>query len=418
MPPPLPPGPAARPDSLPSWSLVVIFVAIAAPAWAQSVTAPLVSPGTGTLVAAAGVLPGATPAATRPSPAPFDLWGIALRPHANYQFLYGDGIQQHPGAGEKTAIHSLSPGVELSGDRWRADYTPTWTLYSNAAFADTVNHTASLSGSGSFLAGSYSFSDRYQFSDNPQVETGMQTREKINVATATANFEVARKIGYELSAAQSFQSNDLAPAQRDWSLTNAGHYQFASDWDGGVGVTVGYISVSNPGFDATYVRPHVSFRWRAADKITAFSSVGYENRRFRHDGADTLSTPVYSAGITYNPLATTSFTLIGNRSVQAAYYGNQVTQDTGWSASIRQRFLGVLNFSGAFAYGRARYVLTGGVIQFARDDATYSYQANLGTNFLRRGFVSLIYQRVRNQSTQAGYEFASNQAGFEIGFRY
>jgi len=80
-------------------------------------------------------------------PQPFKLGPITFRPHPYYHFLYNTGIKSSTNSSQRSIIQELSPGMTVDlGRHWTLDYTPTIRFYSNRAFRNSVDHSATLAG--------------------------------------------------------------------------------------------------------------------------------------------------------------------------------------------------------------------------------------------------------------------------------
>ncbi len=82
-----------------------------------------------------------------PAPSPFVFGPYSLDPHFLYRFLYTTGLQVRPGEPTTGYINSIAPGIGGDlGSHWTFDYTPTWMIYTNREFRDSVDHSAELTG--------------------------------------------------------------------------------------------------------------------------------------------------------------------------------------------------------------------------------------------------------------------------------
>src|SRR5436190_2252834 len=87
------------------------------------------------------------PPSSGPTPTPFIVGPLRLRPHLLLEFVDADGLQSRPGHPLSSRIETVAPGFLLEfGDRWSFDYTPSWKYYSNREFRDTLDHSLRLSG--------------------------------------------------------------------------------------------------------------------------------------------------------------------------------------------------------------------------------------------------------------------------------
>jgi hypothetical protein len=368
----------------------------------------------------AGLQPGATDEGlTNPSTAPLQ-WGlIAVRPHAFYRLTRGDGIQPSPGQQTTTTISTISAGLLFEiGKRWTADYTPTWTLYSNPVFSDTLDHLIDVKGHASFTDGTLQFTQRYASTNSPRIETGRQTHEETDDTSVSVNYSLGRKTRLEVILSQNLRFIEAAPNSYEWSMQDWFHYQISNRLDGAVGLGLGYVSVE-PGTDMDYTRPQVRIGWRPTNKLSFDVHAGAEQRHFRKQGAATLNSPTYGASAYYLPFEFTTLTLAGERAVTASYFAGQVNENTTWSIGLNQRLLQKLNFNATASRANTRYIPSGlSTIITTRDDTSYSYNLRLSTSFLRRGTIGVVYQHTRNSSDAAGFGFSSNQVGLEIGYSY
>ena len=180
-----------------------------------------------------------------PPASPFQFGSFTLKPHFLYRFLYGDGIQAIPGHESTTAVSSIAPGLFLSaGTHWALDYTPTWDLYSNHIFHNTVDEAAMLSGSYAASDWSVQFTQSYLYSSLPLIETGRQTTEETYTTGLDISFRLSRQILSETIFNQSLRYAITFPDSKQWSVLEWLHYQFGSQLDAAVGGNVGYIDMS------------------------------------------------------------------------------------------------------------------------------------------------------------------------------
>ncbi|MES2692292.1 MAG: hypothetical protein V4773_02390, partial [Verrucomicrobiota bacterium] len=195
---------------------------------------------------------------------------IAIRPHLYYRFLYGDGIEAGPGNPRETSIQSFSPGtlVEI-GKHWTFDYTPTWIFYSNAAFHDTFDHTASLGGR--YVYGDWIFggTQAYESSHAMLVETGRQTKQEKFTTGAEVGYRLGRHTSLEASVSRSSRDANSVSDAPEWTTSDWLQYS-SSDWlryhvspqlNFAVGVSFGFAEVS-VGDDMKFYQPQAQITWR------------------------------------------------------------------------------------------------------------------------------------------------------------
>jgi hypothetical protein len=64
------------------------------------------------------------------------------------------------------------------------------------------------------------------------------------------------------------------------------------------------------------------------------------------------------------------------------------------------------------------YGATSTAAESGREDENTFFSVNLGTSFAERGRVSVFYSHSRNSSTTSGFDYSSDQVGFQVGYRY
>ncbi|MDB6128696.1 MAG: hypothetical protein JWM35_2592, partial [Verrucomicrobia bacterium] len=101
-------------------------------------------------------------------------WGpIDIKPHALDRFVYSDGLLSVPGHPTNTYINTFSLGALLDiGRHWTFDYTPSWIVYTNKNFQNSIDHSLRFSGGAEFSDWLLQFSEGYSRTNTPLIETG------------------------------------------------------------------------------------------------------------------------------------------------------------------------------------------------------------------------------------------------------
>ena len=373
---------------------------------------------------------------------PFQWGPLTLRPHLFERFLYGSGIQSSPDHSSVTAINEFSPGFILdAGSHWSLDYTPTWTVYSSKDFNNTVEHSVGLTGKTTFEDWVLSLSQSYVSSDSPLVDTARQTSQEIYDTAINATRSLGSRMSLELTANQNFRftgdftngtnitqnSANNVTETLQWSTMDWLNYQFWPALGAGIGVGGGYVDV-NEGSDQAYEQIQGRLQWTATDKLSLQVQGGAEFRQFLDSGSGVTNqtrdiiNPIYSASIEYQPFETTTVTLSVNATVTSSYFTDLVTERTSLKADLSQRLFGKLDLSLSGGYQFTDYTglksgNSGGVSAGSTAEL-YSFDAKLGTAFLKRGTISALYHFSHNSSSDSGFGFSSHQVGLEVGYRY
>lgn len=360
-------------------------------------------------------------AATTPELAPFQAGPVSVLPHFLYRFLYGNGILAAPGHPSVTAINTVSPGVLFDlGSQWSLDYTASADFYSNSAFRTNVDQAVDLTGANTYDNWAWKFSQLYNYSSQPLVETGLQTTLTEYLTALKASYSLNSKVSIDTSLNQDYRITSDYPTTIEWSTLDMFNYHISPLLSTGLGVDLGYVDVSS-GMNQFYVAPEAQITLRATDKITVNLSGGVQHREFIGGTSGTqqnIDTPIFDISLQYQPQDSTKLTIGGGQAIEVSYFENQNTKNTNLRIALDQRLLEHFYLSASVERGRTEYLTSTDVMSSGRDDNDVSYNVRLSTTFIRRGTISILYQRFHNSSNFAGYEFTSNQTGFELGYRF
>lgn len=352
---------------------------------------------------------------------PFRYKFLTLRPHVDYQFLYGDGILVATNQPESTVIQTIAPGFRLDvGEHWNLDYTPSWTLYSNNHFQNTFDQAAKLTGGtvyGNWVLG---LSQSYVVTDTPQAETATQTKQTTYATAINGSYTINSKMSLDLGVDQDFVSADQFQSYREWSTLDWLNYHFWARFDMALGVGLGYDDVdASP--DMLFEQYQGRIKWRATDKINFQLHGGVEDRQFYGSNSSDILNPVFGGGIQYQPFDQTKISLNADRVVAVSALQNQISESVGFDGDLNQRLLGRLYLDLSGGYQNIKYVNSGNNAVPPppnRTDDYYYFNTRLSTTFLKRGTIAVFYQLSHDSSSQSGFSFSSHQYGFEIGFAY
>lgn len=348
----------------------------------------------------------------------FQAGPVTLRWHFLYRYLYGDGIPSAPGQQRSTAIHDIAPTFLFDiGSRWIIDYTPAWKLYSNSTFQDNVDHSVRLNWGTAYENWVLSASQSYSSTSNPLIETGRQTDQDAWSTAFGATYAFNSRMAFETSLNLDERYAEASPDYRDWSTQHWLQFQLSPQVNAAIGIGAGYTEILS-GPDMRYYRPQARFTWQATDKINLSLQGGVEERDTRAVNGVDVSNPIFSASIDYQPFETTKFTFGVDRAVATSYFASQVTESTGWSAGFSQRLLGEFYLRVDASHRESDYVATTAGVAAGRADKQDTFGARLSTVLRGRTTLAIVYRHNRNSSNLSVFDLSSNQAGFEIGYRY
>lgn len=351
---------------------------------------------------------------------------LAYRPHISYGIQRGTGIQAEPGIQADTTTQTISAGLLVEiGEHWHLDGTQDWTHYSNPAFKNSSDQSASLVGAYDYDEWEFSFTGNYNSSHPSLVDLARQTHE----VRYGAGVQVSRQLKQRTSLDVSFDQNvrkatpvipDSAVPQstlRDWSSNDSIRYQITPRTSASAGLGFGESNPSDgPGM--SFTRPELRLTWLPTDRITFNGSAGFETRQVRGEHGGKLRSPTYSAGVRYRPFEATTVYVEARREMSLAYFANQVTKTTSWRTGVEQRFLAVLFGSASLSQQTTRYVQTIDDTSVLRRDRYTTIDTRLSVPFLHRGSAAVFYQRSRNASSGSDFSFTSSQYGADLAFRF
>jgi hypothetical protein len=367
------------------------------------------------------------PATTGAAPAPTIVprrrepfqWGpITMHPHLAYTFTYGNGIQNTNGSPQKTAINQIAPGIGLElGTHWKLDYTPTILLYSDPSFHNTVNQFIGLSGATIYEDWTFGLSQNCTLTSDPLVQTAQQTDQQEYLTSLSAAYHLNSNTTLELNAMQDLRYAQGFTDTATWSTADWLNYQTGQHLSVAGGVGVGWVHMDG-GSDMTYEQIQGRVGWRVVRKLSLTIQAGAEVMQFLDSAEPNLVTPIFNVSLNYQPFNTTAIILNAGRTVSASYFQDQVAENTGFGASISQRFLGHFYLGVYGGYANTFYHATTPGTPSGRDDNYANFGASLSTTFLKRGAASVFYSVSRNLSNQSGYGFSSDQIGLQLAFSY
>lgn len=420
-------------------SLLSAFAAIAGltrfTAGAQEVLAPPPSQFVQTpVLRGAPVLPGSTnsnsaAATTEAAPAPgepiklFDIGPAHVRPHLLYRLMYGTGLQSQPGKSSNTLINEFSPGVAIGiGNHWNIDYTSFLQWYSSPQFRDTLDHAASIGWGTTYGNWGFGISQSYGSSSAPLAETASQTPRQNYTTAISAGYQVNSRISLDFSLAQSLEfvgdstTNLALSDSKSWSTTEGFSYDLLPGISVGMGVTLGYDKIeSGPEMASEQLQGRVS--WKAGEKLAFALDAGAEDRQFLHSTLAQAINPVFGVSAEYRLFEPTRLSLAAARTVAPSLLEDRITISTLFTATLQQRFkIVTLDIGGGF--GDASYQAAEAGLLVNREDKSSNINVRLSRSFLTGGVASVFYNWSHNSSNEKGFEYSSNQTGFELGYRF
>jgi hypothetical protein len=384
----------------------------------------------------------AAPPLRQPSdPAPYPLhWGpILFHPSLGYGVSYGDGILREPNAPQTTVLHTVSPGVSMElGQYWDLVFGAGINRYSNAGFKNNVGYNLALSGNIPKEKWAFNFGYGWSLSDQPQIETGVQTDQQNHSFSAGASYNRSTRLSYDFGVSQTTQLTEQFANYWTWSTSEWMNYQATTRTSLGLGLSAGY-NLIDPGDDSFYEQINGRIVWRPSPKVIVQLTAGLQIQHFIVKGFETnvvlISTnsatssirlvdqletgvyPIFGASIAYQIFEPTSLSVAANRSLGNSVISDQFTETTSLSVGIRQKFLKHFSLDVRPGYSLVTYRSTAGQNQ-NREDEQLSIYAGVSTVLFRKLNIAVFYQYNDNLSTTDELAFTSTQVGLRMNYRY
>lgn len=345
----------------------------------------------------------------------FELGQIRLRPQLNLRYMQVNGLPTGIGANTDSSVFTFAPGITAElGSKWIIHYSPTWTNYSASSINDSTSHSASVAGATKVNDWTFGFSESFQSSQDILAETATQTKQHNWSTNLTASRKVGQRSMYDGDLSLDERYGDDFPDSKTWSTEHWLRSQVTPKLNAGLGFNLTKTDFSSRD-DMRSEEFMGSIRWQTTRKIDLSVQGGLESRHFDTAGVGTLRSPTMQITLGYRPFEQTRFTLASTRAVSNSFFSNQVTRNTGWSASLNQRLLEKLNLSMSYSDQTSDYKSFATVtLPEVRSDKFKSFNASLGIMLLKRWTLAAVYQSNKNTSSQGGFGFSTTQYGVEL----
>jgi hypothetical protein len=352
---------------------------------------------------------------------PFAYGPFVLRPHVNYNFVYGTGLQSSVGTPQNSTIQTIAPGMSLDmGQHWSADYSPSLVYYSNKNLGNSVNQSASLNGATRYGDWNFGLSQTYTLATALLAETAQETKQEEYVTSLNAGYNISDRWAATFNVTQDILNNSGFNSSKTWSTSEGLNYTFWTRLTVGATVGAGYVDLTQNG-NQQYQTYQGSVNWRATDKLSFSLGGGFEEQEFATAGEANALNPIFNAAIQYLPFQYTQLSLNASRTINTSdlyiLANSQIT--TVVSVTLSQRLLEKFYLNLSLNYDQSDFSQS--VENFslsARTDNAYTFNAVLSHSFLKRGTIGLTYQYTENTSNTKGFGYNSSQVGINVGFNY
>src|SRR5262249_35056566 len=125
----------------------------------------------------------------------------------------------------------------------------------------------------------------------------------------------------------------------------------------GLGLGAGYVEVDQ-GADMTYEQIQGRTAFRIAKKLELTIDAGVDIRQFLGEDIPDRLRPIFGVRLQYHPLEQTWISLHSGRVFSASYTPGELVESTEVGLTIRQRFLGKLQFELEPGYRFSEYIRT------------------------------------------------------------
>ncbi len=346
-------------------------------------------------------------------------WGpVAVRPGLSFRYIYGDGLLGSRGEQRDSSLQEISPNFDFEiGEQFDASYSPTWRIYSDEAFKDVVDHTASFGGQGSPSSWTLGFNQDYSFTTPSLIEAGRQAEQESWNTVLNAYHAFNRTFYYNGSANQDIRNVEDFTDSTQWSFANRLHYAPSTIIDYALSGTYGYTDI-DPGRNMEFQQYTGSVALTPSEKTEIVLEAGVDVRKFDFSGAEQFSNPIYNASLRYTPTEATTLIVAIEKSLDTSLFEDTVVEKEGFQINYRQRLLGKFNLNLVYSNHDSIYADDRGDTSGGRDDSNETFDVRLGAVLLHKINMSAFYRYNQNESNLRGFEFDSDQVGFEARYQY
>lgn len=361
------------------------------------------------------------------------IWGpIDLHPLLSYSFSHATDVAGQGGTRQTTIQQSISAGLLFDiGDHWTLDYVPTYSVYDQQTFQDTLSHAVVLRGGTSYGGWDYSLGQSYFTSSDSLLETGTQTSQEGFDTSIGAAHEISSKLTLQLGFDQAIRDTSGFDNVTTWSGNVGLSYALLPNLRTGLTLGGGYNSISL-GSSMPYEVVQGTVAYQPGQKLSMFVSGGAEEMQFVDPSAPPLITPVFSASVQYQLFPKTALALSGSRMVTPSYFGNQVQVTTEVGASIRQVLSEKLSLTVNAGYTTEPltsivpqplpqfFIGTPPTTYLAQTETLHSsvFGMTLSYAVARRVALSAYWSINDTTSSQANFRYSSTQVGFSATYTY
>jgi len=322
-------------------------------------------------------------------------------------------------------------------------YAPTIDRYFEHADQNSTNENVGFGAGYTFQRLSLNLSENYTQITGINQDINSRTTQNANVAQIGANYALTDKMGLssQLQDVTTTYQNGGGRGDEITSINNTLAYQLSDKITLGPSLNLG-IEQPKGGRQQTFEQGLFSWTYLATDKITVSGNAGGEIRQANSDNGNSggqsngsTVSPVFNAGIEYQPFDSTQLSISGYQNVQASSGDdNQTVTNLGVGFSASQRFLHRFYFNFSYYYAHSEYQnISGGtapVTGTAGTNFVGQIQANGGhqDNFVYRPSVSfsptlwssvgVYYQYLDNESSTPGAGYHDNQMGVSVSAQF
>jgi hypothetical protein len=332
----------------------------------------------------------------------------------------------------KTFLDTLAPGILLTGGPiWWLNYTPTWRFYSSPLYHNTLDQNVCLNGKTTNGDWTLGLTQNYVDTTQPLIETGMQTEQTLYDTMLSSVWQMNDKLSLQLGLAQDFRFVGDTNSLHAWTTSDWLRYQFVPQLGAGLGVVLGYDSLSVSS-DMPFEQLQGSITFRPASKFFLSLSAGAEERQFINPSAPSELNPLFNALILYQLTPKTLLTLNASRTVVPSVIQNEINVNTTVLLDLREQLSKRFDFDLTGNYTSVPFTsivpgklppyflgqATRTTLVEVRDDTLMAVKATLSFHPTSRLTASIFYSLSQNASSQENFSYTATQVGLELKYQF
>ena len=290
-----------------------------------------------------------------------------------------------------------------------ADYSPSYTWYTNHGELDTFDHAVRVAGEWTVQRFTAGLRAAYVTATLPVEDIGDRVSQERLTAALTTRYEYSGKTSIEVNAFyEGLEYDQVGVGSSEWRNEDWLNYQILPKIRLGLGATFATVErESEP--SQTYEQARLRVIYEASDKFQIGLVGGMEWRQA--EGSDDRSDGTFELDAAWSPFDGTYLYVRGYRqSVTGNTFGSDYNTATGAFAQYRQRLFRRFAFGLTAGFENAEYQDPAGTANFGRSDDRFFIRPGIGVDLASWMNCEVSGEFRQNESSDAERSFEAATA--------